>query len=165
MDDKNPLSDSEEKLVLELSGPAMMVGAGMHLLQALGQGRAKEERERAVGPLNGSVLQFSQCEWGQNHSIKHLPLPSIPRPSAYNFQPHFPVSLFSFFPFFCLPVPLADTWWGWRKSVTFRRHESLRVLIQAFIISKLATELPRGNRAWKGMWRIFQSEFCFSHWC
>ena len=105
MDDKNPLSDSEEKLVLELSGPAMMVGAGMHLLQALGQGRAKEERERAVGPLNGSVLQFSQCEWGQNHSIKHLPLPSIPRPSAYNFQPHFPVSLFSFFPFFS-PSPL-----------------------------------------------------------
>lgn len=54
MDDKNPLSDSEEKLVLELSGPAMMVGAGMHLLQALGQGRAKEER----GPLGPWVAQY-----------------------------------------------------------------------------------------------------------
>ena len=59
MDDKNPLSDSEEKLVLELSGPAMMVGAGMHLLQALGQGRAKEEKREgrwALEWLSTSVL-------------------------------------------------------------------------------------------------------------
>ena len=111
MDDKNPLSDSKGNLVLELSGPAMMVGAGMHLLQ----GRAKEEAgegkrgERTVGPLSGSILEFSQCEWGQNHSIKTS---YIPRPSAYNVQPHFPVSLLSFFPLFCLPVPLADAWVG-----------------------------------------------------
>ena len=101
MDDKSPLSDSKEKLVLELSGPAMMVGAGMHLLWALGQGRAKEGRERAAGPLNGSLLLFSQYEGGQNYSIKHLlhspslclQLPTS-FPSLYFSSFHSSVSLF-----------------------------------------------------------------------
>lgn len=51
MDDKNPLSDSKGNLVLELSGPAMMVGAGMHLLQGRAKEEAGEGKRGERGPL------------------------------------------------------------------------------------------------------------------
>lgn len=81
----------------------MMVGAGMHSLGALGQGKTKEGRVRAFGPLSGSILQFSQYEWGQSHFRKHL-LHSLSL--CLQLPTSFPVSLLSLFPFFsCLSAP------------------------------------------------------------
>ena len=58
MDDKNPLSDSKGNLVLELSGPAMMVGAAMHLLQGRAKEEAGEGKRGERGPLGPWVAQY-----------------------------------------------------------------------------------------------------------